>query len=153
MFPSLPWMVGSSELNFLPQFHSFKSSLLKSCSNYPSLHPQIHIHPVFVCIYMIFFFDAVLYLLANRQYFLKNLKYLLPEWQRLLLRITCFPALTVETFSLALPAAAVPNSAFCSVAVSYLQPGYMHGSTHPLSYLTGLYFFPCCKFYSVYLFC
>lgn len=30
--------------------HSLKSSLLKSCFNYPSLHPHIPVHPVIVFI-------------------------------------------------------------------------------------------------------
>lgn len=52
----------------------------------------------------------------------------------------------METMSLAPPVVTVPSSVFCSVTVSFLQPGYMHGSTYPLSFLIGLYFFHVASF-------
>lgn len=138
MFPFFALDAGQLRAKFYAT-HSLKSSLLKSCSNYPPpTYPCSSCH----CIYMIFLVWCCVISFSKQTVFFKSISNtLLHEWQRLLLCTPCFPGLTVETMSLALPAVTVPSSVFCSVTVSFLQPGYIHGSTHPLSFLIGLYFF------------
>lgn len=120
--------------------HSLKSSLLKSCSNDP---PSTHISLFILSLYLYDFLVWCCVISFSKQtVFFKSISNTLQQkWQRLLLCTPCFPGLTMETLSLAPPVATVPSSVFCSVTVSFLQPGYMHGSTHPLSFLIGLYFF------------